>query len=477
MKGEQFLHDGDVCNLGALNLERFVNEAGELDLCELMRVTDLMVRMLDAVIDESEFSSEFVNKTSRDNRRIGLGFMGLGDALAAMGVGYNTKEGRRLTRAICDAIQAQAHTTSSELAELKGCFPNFHLSVYAEGVPAVSRVVPEGMPRSLKRRNAALTNVAPTGTISLMFGVTNGVEPQYSTAFFYKGVLDQKTAIQCGWAELFKALSYEYSKSTPSAEVYLEFHDLMLRKCKNETLSWSEFKKLKELRYKLSVAYRSDELENLIRRISTEGSIQHMTDLPERIRQVFVVAGDISPKDHIRMQAVAQDRVCNAVSKTINMPNAATRADVYEAYIEGHKKGLKGCTVYRDGSRVFQPLNQGIEEEKEEIFPREEENDFDKHADSSAASSSSTPSAPDSGCSGSEEDEFVLKSSSTEAVLMRAGFTKCPECNEIALRHEGGCDTCTHCSHSACATPLRRSTNGDSYGVPKSLSDMQPVSR
>lgn len=599
-----------MCNLGALNLARFVNSLGEMNMCELMRVTDLMVRMLDAVIDGTKFSSAFVNLTSRNNRRIGLGFMGLGDALAAMRVGYNTEEGRRMAQAICDAMQAQAHTTSAELAELKGCFPNYHLSVYSEGTPTVSRRVPEGMPSSLKRRNATLTNVAPCGTISLMFGVSNGIEPQFSTAFFYKGVLDQKTAIQCGWRELFAALSREYmpwlqvkkldhpnlwqlmhqawkDAGRPFGEARMEevraivaqaypdidmkqtvlgfdlalareavkIGDLLsehgdeegamksaieaiqepfseetvvkLRKAHinalydlTEKVYHEAFTPLSEdapqhardmheaaldsvdLRHLLAECWKaldkaiaevpaddlyelsgnipesvrnilldferametalceafSNKFAGLIKRISMAGSIQGMKDIPEAIRDVFVVAGDISPADHILMQATVQGGVCSAVSKTVNMPNRATHKDVCTTYQMAYEYGLKGCTVYRDGSRVFQPLNQGIEEE---MFPGEEENDFDFDLDGSVAcaSSSSTPSTVDSGCS-DDEDEIELRSSSAESVLLRAGFTKCPECGEISLRHEGGCDTCTNCTHSACSTPLRRSTAG-----------------
>jgi len=451
------LNDGDVCNLGALNLERFVNEAHELDLSELMRVTDLMVRMLDAVIDLSHFSSEKVNKTSRDNRRIGLGFMGLGDCLAAMRVPYNSAEGRKMARAICDAMQAQAHTTSAELAELKGCFPNYELSVYAEGVQSVARCVPEGMPKSLKRRNAALTNVAPTGTTSLMFGVTNGIEPQFSTAFFYKGVLDQKTAIQCGWTELFKALSEEYmvgdalfkflsEGNVPSEHKHIPAHVAAMCEAAGAPF-------LEATEEDVRIAY-TNEFTELIMRISRSGSIQDMKDIPRRIRDVFVVAGDISPEDHTLMQATAQEVFCNAISKTINLPEHATLKDVYVAYMMAYQKGLKGCTVYRDNSRVFQPLNQGVQDE---LFPGEtaEEYDIDlSDGDCPAASSSS--STPDVSSGSDNEDE--LRSSSSDDIRERAGYTRCPECKERALQHASGCDQCMSCSYSACATPLRRST-------------------
>lgn len=543
------MHDGDVCNLGAVNLEKFVNDQHELDLSELMRVVDLMVRMLDAVIDISHFSSEFVNKTSRDNRRIGLGFMGLGDALAAMRVPYNSEEGRRMTQAICDAIQSQAHTTSAELAELKGCFPNFEMSVYHEGKQSVAARIPEGMPVGTKRRNAALTNVAPTGTISLMFGTTNGIEPQYSTAFFYKGVLDQKTAIQCGWSELFKALHEEFFPSlypSPSPtealwehlrclwrnidnifdqnhtsrvradfiksmsqfvmwivstattksynatpkHIHLVFCSAMISKhlkadlnlvtydcvlnLQNliENLSIEEVRtfngNVPEIVLDICQKFQQEivrlvrqacdaEFESLIKRISTEGTLQHMNELPDHIRDVFVVAGDISPKDHILMQAVAQAVFCNAVSKTINMPNNATLAEVFSAYILAFMSGLKGCTVYRDGSRVFQPLNSGIEEKDED----EDEDNPAEYVNTEASSSfSSTPNSNSS--TSDEENDFISASSSSNHDLRRAGFSECPECKEIALKHEGGCDACSSCSYSACSTPLRRSISGNS---------------
>jgi ribonucleoside-diphosphate reductase alpha chain len=197
--GEQFLAKNDVCNLGSINLESFVRPTTtsdatdatdatgndttmEVDVEALRRVTRTAVRMLDNVIDMSEFSVEDVQRTSRDNRRIGLGIMGFADLLYQLEIGYDTDEGRRTAELVMSTITEAAHQMSQELAAEKGTFANYDKSVYAgRGVPM---------------RNCALTTVAPTGTISMIFDVSGGVEPYFALAYYYKGILGGNVQLQ-----------------------------------------------------------------------------------------------------------------------------------------------------------------------------------------------------------------------------------------------------------------------------------------
>lgn len=294
--GEQFLHDGDVCNLGSLNLEQFVTAGGEVDHPELARVVRLAVRMLDNVVDLSEFPVERVNRTFRDNRRLGLGIMGFADMLYKMRVAYDSPEGRAVATDVMRAIQAAAEQASEELAEEKGVFPNWGKSVFKD--------------RGVKRRNAALTNIPPTGTISMMFDVSGGVEPYFALAYHYRAILDGKTRLQ-----------------------YVNKH---LRRALEEAGVYSEA---------------------LMEEVIACGSLQRCAGVPDAVKRVFVTSMDISPEDHTRMQAAFQAHCDNAISKTINYPNSATRDDILRGYVRAWELGCKGCTAYRDGSRQLQVLN------------------------------------------------------------------------------------------------------------------------
>jgi len=172
--GEQFLHDGDVCNLGSINLEKFA-AGGEALLERLKYVTQVAVRLLDNVTDITNYQSPKVNNVSKDNRRIGLGIMGFADLLYKLGIGYNTAKGLAMAEKIMKTIQVSAHEMSQKLAEEKGVFKNYDKSIYKI--------------QGLKMRNAALTNIAPTGTISMTMDVSGGVEPYFALAYYYKHVL------------------------------------------------------------------------------------------------------------------------------------------------------------------------------------------------------------------------------------------------------------------------------------------------
>ena len=175
--GEQFLHDGDICNLGSLNLEKFVKNQ-EINYEELARVTKLAVHMLDNVIDMCEFPVKRVQDACRNNRRIGLGVMGFADMLYLLGVPYDSEDARKIAEEVMAVIQSSAFTKNSTLASHKGSFPNLGRSSFTTSI-----------------RNCSLTNVPPTGTISMMFDVSGGIEPYFALYFIKKNILGGKEMI------------------------------------------------------------------------------------------------------------------------------------------------------------------------------------------------------------------------------------------------------------------------------------------
>lgn len=293
--GEQFLHDGDVCNLGSINLARFVKR-GQLDEVRLREVTAIATRMLDNVIDRYGFAVERVQQTAIGNRRLGLGVMGFADLLYRLRIGYNSPEGFAMAERVMGIIQEASHQTSQILADEKGVFPNYSKSVYAK--------------QGTNMRNAAVTTVAPTGTIAMMLDASGGIEPFFALAYHYKGILGGNVSLHY-------------------VNKYLE----------------------RELRE------RGLYTEELIERIIEEGSLQNIEAIPADMKRVYVTAMDIAAEDHIHMQAAFQKHVDNSISKTCNFPYDATHDDVRQGYLLGWRLGCKGLTVYRDGSREVQVLN------------------------------------------------------------------------------------------------------------------------
>ncbi len=299
--GEQFLHPYDNCNLGSINLAEFVKE-GKVDWARLRSVTRAAVRLMDNVIDKFDFPVPQVTELAKRNRRIGLGIMGFADMLYQLGVKYNSKEGFKTGEQVMEFVTRESHKMSEELAAEKGSFPNIKLSVFAK--------------KGVKMRNAALTTVAPTGSISMMFDTSSGIEPNFALAY----VKQDKDGQQ-----------YHYLNKYFEAELHRR--------------KFSE-RKIDEIR----------------KEITKTGSIQHISNLPQDLKDTFVISMDISGSDHVRMQAAFQTYVDNSISKTINFPNNATHEDVKNGFIEAWKFGCKSCTVYRDGSRNIQILNLGTGE-------------------------------------------------------------------------------------------------------------------
>ncbi len=299
--GEQFLHAYDNCNLGSINLAKFVRE-GKIDYKRLGFVTKTATRMLDNVIDMFDFPVPQVTEMAKKNRRIGLGIMGFADMLYQLGVRYNSEEGIKTAEAVMDFINEESHKASEELAKEKGIFQNWKGSLWSK--------------KNIKMRNAALTTVAPTGSISMMFDASSGIEPNFALSY----VKQDKDGVQ-----------YHYLN---------RYFDEVLRERKFSETEINEIK------------------EEVVKR----GTVQHLTNLPEDIRSTFVTAMDIPGVDHIKMQAAFQRNVDNSISKTINLPNDASKEDVKQSFILAWRLKCKSCTVYRNGSRNIQVLNIGTGE-------------------------------------------------------------------------------------------------------------------
>jgi len=294
--GEQPLLPYESCNLGSINLSKVV-QSGQINWKRLGEVVHLAVHFLDNVVEINNYPLPQIAEMTLGNRKIGLGVMGWADMLIALGIPYNTEEAIELAHKVMGFISEQGHTASQALAKTRGVFPNFKGSVYDK-----KNMSP--------MRNATVTTIAPTGTISIMANSSSGVEPLFAVSYV-RQVMDNDILVEVH--PTFEAVAKErgfYSKE-------------------------------------------------LMQRIAEQGTIRHLDEIPEDIRSLFVTAHDISPEVHIRMQAAFQKHTDNAVSKTVNFTNGATVADVARVYELAYQLDCKGVTIYRDGSRDQQVLSVG----------------------------------------------------------------------------------------------------------------------
>ncbi|MDP3982231.1 MAG: adenosylcobalamin-dependent ribonucleoside-diphosphate reductase [bacterium] len=307
--GEQTLHPYDNCNLGSINLAEFVRDK-QVEWKRLRKVTRTAVRLMDNVIDVFDFPVEECTKTAQANRRIGLGIMGFADMLYQLRIRYDSPEGVAMGEKVMKFINEESYKISQELAEEKGVFPNYEKSIFAVGGTHSSAQDP-GIGK--KMRNAALTTVAPTGSISMSFDTSSGMEPNFALAYIKQDKDGHK---------------YQYMNK------YL----------------WEALDE---------AGVNDQEKERIRQEVIEKGTVKHVEGLPEEVQNVFVVAMDISGRGHMDMQAAFQRHVDNSISKTINFPNSATQEEIADSFISGWKAGCKSLTVYRDGSRVIQVLNVG----------------------------------------------------------------------------------------------------------------------
>ena len=296
--GEQPLLPYESCNLGSINLVNMLRKKGdryEVDYAKLEATVTDAVHFLDNVIDVNKYPLEIIAHTTRQTRKIGLGVMGYADMLLKMGLGYGTPEAVELAEQVMAFITEKGRHASQELAKVRGAFPLFGESIYKDG-PAL--------------RNATITTIAPTGTLSIIAGCSSGVEPVFAYVYI-RNVMDNTEMVE----------------ANPILEEALKARGL----------------------------YSAE----LMRKIAAEGTLAHLTEIPDDMKQVFLCAHDITPISHINTQAAFQRHTDNAVSKTVNFSHDATQDDVREVYMLAYKEGCKGVTIYRDGSRDGQVLNIG----------------------------------------------------------------------------------------------------------------------
>jgi ribonucleoside-diphosphate reductase alpha chain len=304
--GEQPLLPYESCNLGSINLSNFIRN-GSIDYSRLAQVVHLAVRFLDNVIEVNHYPLPEIREMTRANRKVGLGVMGFAEMLISLGVPYDSQEALQKAGEVMEFITSEGHRASRDLAAERGSFENFPGSIWEKRGE-------EGM------RNATVSTVAPTGTISILAGTSSGIEPLFAISFL-RDVLE----------------------GTKLLEVNPLFEEAAVKaKCYSRDLA----------------------LE-----IAKKGSVQHLDYLPEEIRRVFVTSMDIAPEWHVRMQAAFQKHTDNAVSKTVNLPQHATPEDVRRIFLLAHELKCKGITVYRYGSRSTQVLYVGDSKEQgTEVF-------------------------------------------------------------------------------------------------------------
>ena len=301
--GEQPLLPYEACNLGSVNLGLFVKDActpaADVDWERLREVLQVATRFLDDVIDANNYPLPEIEQICRGNRKIGLGVMGFADALFKLGVAYNSDEGVAWAERFMKFLNDEAHAASEQLARERGCFPNWQGSRWHT---QHNRVM----------RNAAVTTVAPTGTISIIANCSGGIEPMFSLAFMRNVLKGQRPG------------------ERPLIEVNETFCDMAQR--------------------------RGFYSEGLIERLARDGTLAHSDEVPPDVRRVFVCAHDISPEWHMRMQAAFQRHCDASISKTINFPHDANRDDVEQIFQLAYRLRCKGVTVYRDACREEQPM-------------------------------------------------------------------------------------------------------------------------
>lgn len=377
--GEVPLLPYEACNLGSINLGLMLKgEKGNysVDWDKLAEVTKMAIHFLDNVIAINNYPLPQIGEMVQNNRKIGLGVMGWADMLMMMGISYSSEEGTKLAAQIMEFIDYHSKVKSIEFAQTRGKFNNFKGSIYdgrnflTEKYKGKSAgMISDDMWAELDRqiaevgiRNATTTCIAPTGTISMIASASGGVEPLFGLVFI-RDVMDGTKLIEVN--PIFEA----YAKEN---------------------------------------GFYSDEL---MTKISVDGTVAHCDAVPEDAKKIFVAAHDVSPYWHVKMQAAFQLHTDNAVSKTVNFEENATREEVADSYMLAFDNNLKGITVYRNNSRQFQPMN--LEKKDDKKMPEikaidavEEQHEGEEH--------------------------------------------KCPECS-TTLGFGEGCFICLNCGYSGCS--------------------------
>ena len=382
--GEVPLLPFEACNLGSINLGLMVKDSVnglEVDWDLLAKTTRTAIRFLDNVIAVNNYPLPQISEMVQNNRKIGLGVMGWADLLMKLGIPYNSEEGTKLGGQIMEFIDYESKCESIELSKERGRFNNFEGSIYdqenylynkykGKSAGKISDDQWKELDALIKVhgiRNATTTCIAPTGTISMIASASGGIEPLFGLVFS-RLIMD----------------------GTEMLEINPIFKDYMI-----EHGLYSE---------------------DLMKAIAKDGSVAHVAGVPEEVKRIFVTAHDVSPYWHVKMHAAFQLHTDNAVSKTVNFEEHATRKDIEEAYILAYKNHLKGITVYRNNSRQFQPMNLDAKKKEEEV----------------------------------KVEEVKVEEIKSEEPTGEIKTVKCPECgNEIQMAE--GCFICLNCGYSGCS--------------------------
>lgn len=389
--GEVPLLPYEACNLGSINLGLMMKEENgsmNVDWDLLEKTVRTAMRFLDNVIEVNKYPLPQISELVSNNRKIGLGVMGWADMLMKAGISYSSEDGTKLAGQVMEFIDYISKSESIELAKERGRFNNFKGSIYdqpnylfnkfkGKSAGKISDDMWAKLDSDIQKyglRNATTTCIAPTGTISMIAGASGGVEPLFGLVFS-RLIMD----------------------GTEMLEVNPIFKD-----------------------YMLSHNLYSDDL---MAQIAKDGSLSHVEGVPKEIKRIFVTAHDVAPYWHVKMQAAFQLHVDNAVSKTVNFVESATREDIKEVYILAYKNNLKGITVYRNNSRQFQPMN--LDTKKKE--PKIEMKPIEKNSEPKVE----------------EKREEYNPTGEIKTI-------KCPECgNEIQMAE--GCFICLNCGYSGCS--------------------------
>lgn len=414
--GEQPLYPYGSCNLGSINLYAFIKREDDrlvFDWEEYRRTIRIALRFLDNVIDVNVFPLKKIERETKDTRKVGLGLMGLADALYALGIQYNSEEGFKFMRELAENLSYYSMLESVERAKERGSFPLLKDSLYLEGEMPFEGYYKrdlwtlnwDWLVKQIKKygiRNVETTSIAPTGSISMIFDVSSGIEPQF-------------------------ALVYE-KRVTVGTFYYVD------------------------LEFERQLKERGLYSEELLKKVAENGgSIQELEGVPEDMKRVFVVAYDIPWWDHIRAQYEIQLWISSAVSKTINMPHWVTVDDVQKAYLYAYKLGLKGLTIYREGSKSAQVL----------VTPSQRKGAYVTTVENKTLELMKSLGVEPPTLKPREKVERE-----TEKVIMPKGrgfrleakpksripekVENCPECGSKNLVYMEGCVSCLDCGWSAC---------------------------
>ncbi len=434
--GEQSLYPYESCNLGSINLANFVDTENKMfDWVRFIAVVRLCTRFLDNIIDVNKYPLSRINEETKKTRRIGLGIMGLADALFKLNVPYNSTMGYAWMDGFAERLSFISMEESTKLAQERGPYPLFNAEDFSDNFP-VSGALRRKTWISLKTdiqgfgiRNAWTTTVAPTGTLSMLANCSGGIEPIFGLSF--------EKHVTVG--------KFSYLN-----QIFMD----ALRKTLNFVPDPSVIEKI----------------------IDNYGSCKGIDEIPKDIQDVFLTAMDIHWADHVYAEAVWQRWISNAIAKTINMPGDATRADVARAYMLAHELGLKGITVYRDGSRATQVLNIASDNKVKdfEVAPSEAVKEaiaqlpdgFVKEQVSAIfiGDELSFPIIPEiamplmTGVSITNGSKWAIVGGYPADTLKWTGWknltdgnTKCPSCGERVIKSEG-CMSCKACGWSACSS-------------------------